>query len=447
MSKLLDQGSLTENYVAAETKTWSESAVREFLEKEDLSYQDIPLPYGLSTGGRDRLPTANAIFPERLDGKTVLDVGCKYGYFCFEALRRGAKRVIGVDLDRDALRKARILAEIKGVEARFEYFDIERDDLATLADGSDYVLCLNLLHHLHDPLASLDRLVEHTRERLALEVATFSRHDLKKLRNLGPLGWLIHPIPLIPALFRKMPVVFLGSGGKKPMSQQFFLSPSAVETLLRDQRGSFGRVEHRAAQHKGRFVSVADAWRIDELLLVTGPTSAGKSTLIRRLLAGELGEVAKQAGLDDPASWIETDAEHLRDLGTPKIDRLLYHYDFLRPFLRGPNEHRRDRTLDVLARTRELTTLTIWKPAEQLLRQHQEGVIGPKTQGGKFRGKKRQLQIAEAYQDPDQVRVLYENWFAHLEHVRGRHLVVSPGEQGDSLLIETLAAWRTRTRA
>ena len=106
--------------MAGETKAWSESAVRKFLEKEDLSYQDIPLPYGLSTGGRDRLPTANAIFRERLDGKTVLDVGCKYGCLCFEAQRCGAKRVIGVDLDRDALCKARILAEIKGVDAQLE---------------------------------------------------------------------------------------------------------------------------------------------------------------------------------------------------------------------------------------------------------------------------------------------------------------------------------------
>ena len=35
--------------------------------------------------------------PERLDGKSFLDIGCWEGDICVEAMRRGAKDVVGVD--------------------------------------------------------------------------------------------------------------------------------------------------------------------------------------------------------------------------------------------------------------------------------------------------------------------------------------------------------------
>src|SRR5690606_30356158 len=37
--------------------------------------------------------------PARLDGKTVLDVGCNAGFYSLEMKRRGAARVLGIDED------------------------------------------------------------------------------------------------------------------------------------------------------------------------------------------------------------------------------------------------------------------------------------------------------------------------------------------------------------
>ncbi len=106
---------------------WSEEQVRDFLSKEKLSYQNIEMPYGLSTGGDDRSYTCQKIFPDDLTGKTVLDVGCKYGYFCIEAIKRGAKKVVGIDFDRDNIRKARLIADCLGFNITYELFDIETD--------------------------------------------------------------------------------------------------------------------------------------------------------------------------------------------------------------------------------------------------------------------------------------------------------------------------------
>ena len=41
--------------------------------------------------------------PADLTGKTVLDIGCNGGFYSLEMKRRGAARVLGIDLDEDYL--------------------------------------------------------------------------------------------------------------------------------------------------------------------------------------------------------------------------------------------------------------------------------------------------------------------------------------------------------
>jgi SAM-dependent methyltransferase len=41
--------------------------------------------------------------PTSLKGKSVLDIGCNEGFFCAEAVRRGATRVLGLDNSQAAI--------------------------------------------------------------------------------------------------------------------------------------------------------------------------------------------------------------------------------------------------------------------------------------------------------------------------------------------------------
>lgn len=50
-------------------------------------------------------------------GKSVVDMGCNFGFFSFEARRLGARDVLGVDFDPAALEGARILRSIFGLDA------------------------------------------------------------------------------------------------------------------------------------------------------------------------------------------------------------------------------------------------------------------------------------------------------------------------------------------
>lgn len=216
------------------------------LAADDFSYQRIELPHGFSTGGRhDRSSTARKIFPDDLSGKSVLDVGCRLGYFCFEALKRGAERVLGVDVNPDSVRKARLLADCLGFDARFEQLDVDREPIR---ESFDYVLGLNLLHHLADPIGSLEQLAKVARERLVLEVAALRRTDRSKAGVPRVFGRLLERLPII---------VVSPVAGEDPHSQKFFVTAPALDNLLRHPRYGFARVERVSSRHKGRYITIA----------------------------------------------------------------------------------------------------------------------------------------------------------------------------------------------
>ena len=131
-------------------------------------YQRIVLPDGRIIPGADRSRVADRIFPARLDGRTVLDVGCDYGYFLHEAFRRGALRTVGIE--RDAVRRgvAEGIASLwnGAIEVRHGRFPNVSFD-----ERFDYVLCLNVLHHSSDPWSVMRSAAALCRGTLVVEFA------------------------------------------------------------------------------------------------------------------------------------------------------------------------------------------------------------------------------------------------------------------------------------
>jgi tRNA (mo5U34)-methyltransferase len=97
--------------------------------------------------------------PRDLTGKTVLDIGCNAGFYSIEMKRRGAARVVGVDVDEDYLAQARFAAEVSGAEIEFRKLSIY--DIGQLGEKFDVVLFMGVLYHLRHPLLALDLLYEH----------------------------------------------------------------------------------------------------------------------------------------------------------------------------------------------------------------------------------------------------------------------------------------------
>ncbi len=395
--------------------TWSKERVQALVDEGGFYYQNIELPYGLSTGGTDRSPTARAIFPDELTGKTVLDLGCKFGFFCFEALKRGAKRAVGVDVDPYSLERARRLADCLGLNATFELADIEQEPIR---ERFDYVLCLNLLHHLRNPLTALERLAAVTDERLILESATMGRHDRRRLQ-LSPFETL---------LLRRRPILYASRNGTSDRRnvQKFFITPTAIENLLRYQSNAFARVDSQPSDHKDRYISVAHRRRIGELVVVAGATGSGSAALARQLASGQAPEVAALAGTGDGSRFTLVDANELSEFSEPTVDRLILHYDILRPHRRSAKTHARDEVMDVLRCAQRVTFVTLWRPPELLRRSYESEPVSFATRAGWYFEGRRRRKLLQEFADPQELIGHYQRWFDFASGTQIRHFVVSP---------------------
>ncbi|MET4216708.1 tRNA (mo5U34)-methyltransferase [Bradyrhizobium sp. LB7.2] len=101
----------------------------------------------------------SGIIPDRLDGKTVLDIGCNAGFYAMEMKRRGAERVLGLDTDDEYLEQARFAAEVNGL--RIEFCKMSAYDVGQLREKFDLVIFMGVLYHLRHPLLALDLIHEH----------------------------------------------------------------------------------------------------------------------------------------------------------------------------------------------------------------------------------------------------------------------------------------------
>lgn len=100
---------------------------------------------------------ADAI-PRDLKGATVLDIGCNGGFYSIEMKKRGASRVLGIDVDDRYLNQARFAASTLGVDVELEkcsVYDVDR-----LPGQFDYIVFMGVFYHLRYPLFALDKVLK-----------------------------------------------------------------------------------------------------------------------------------------------------------------------------------------------------------------------------------------------------------------------------------------------
>ncbi len=97
--------------------------------------------------------------PDDLTGLRVLDVGCAEGFFSFEAERRGAAEVVGIDSFPDSARRFNICRNALGSKATAYLCNVY--DLSPRTFGTfDLVLFYGVLYHLRHPLLALEKILE-----------------------------------------------------------------------------------------------------------------------------------------------------------------------------------------------------------------------------------------------------------------------------------------------
>lgn len=124
-------------------------------------YQTIP---ELEITGRMNTPEEfdNIGLPRNLIGWSVMDIGCNIGAFLIECHKRGAMKLLGVEVNSDYRRQAKDVFSKLGIKARF----VEKEQ-----EKSDLVLLLSVLHVTEsDPQELLDRAWNNTERILIVEI-------------------------------------------------------------------------------------------------------------------------------------------------------------------------------------------------------------------------------------------------------------------------------------
>jgi len=104
--------------------------------------------------------------PDDMKDKTFLDVGCWAGGFCVEAKRRGASKVLGIDMIKsDFIDKFQ-----KEYDFQFLQCDIFSEKFLEIP-SFDIVFCSNVLYHVENVISLLFRLKNKVIEKLVLVTA------------------------------------------------------------------------------------------------------------------------------------------------------------------------------------------------------------------------------------------------------------------------------------
>jgi SAM-dependent methyltransferase len=143
----------------------------------ELSPDSYPQEWGtprFNSPGPDFIRSLQAVYPDGLGGRSVLDCACNCGGYLFWAKEAGAGRCVGTDVREHWIRQARFLQERREGptdDMSFEVCDLY--DLPGLGLGKfDLVLLCGVLYHVPDPLLALRIAADLAGDVLLIETAT-----------------------------------------------------------------------------------------------------------------------------------------------------------------------------------------------------------------------------------------------------------------------------------
>lgn len=123
-------------------------------------------------------------FPNDLQGASVLDIGSNAGFYSIELKRRGAGRVVAVDVDERYLAQGRFAAKTLGLDIEFVKSSVYLVD--EIHGQFDYVLFLGVFYHLRYPLLALDRVVKKVGSKLIFQTMLRGSENLSEWQDNYP---------------------------------------------------------------------------------------------------------------------------------------------------------------------------------------------------------------------------------------------------------------------
>jgi tRNA (mo5U34)-methyltransferase len=164
--------------------------------------------------------------PADMTGMTVLDIGCNGGFYSLEMKRRGATRVLGIDVEDRYLNQARFAAQTLQLPIEFEKRSVYAVD--EIPGQFDFVFFMGLFYHLRYPLLALDKVVKKVKGRLVFQTMMRGSDEVREWESDYPF-WNkeIFREPDFPAMY------FIEKSYSHDPTNWFIPNRSAVEASLR----------------------------------------------------------------------------------------------------------------------------------------------------------------------------------------------------------------------
>lgn len=164
--------------------------LRSRIAAEPYWFHKMELPGGLQTPGWsdpkiDKLPHFG--LPEQFSGMRVLDIGHAEGFFSFEAERRGAAEVVGIENYPPMARKFEICRAALGSRAQSHLasvYDLNPNTFGTF----DLVMFFGVLYHLRHPVLALQKIASVCSGTLLMQTSTCAGRSKAALAEFHPFG-------------------------------------------------------------------------------------------------------------------------------------------------------------------------------------------------------------------------------------------------------------------
>lgn len=241
---LLDDIAAAKALVAADKFDLSEADLNHIWTNEPFEYQRVSELVEVNASNfiqGDRAQTAREIFKTDIKNQTVLDIGCAGGYFCFEAEKAGAARVVGVELKDTRYRQSLLTKRLTGSNVDFKQTNLYELDPN---EQFDVVFFLNVIHHLNEPMRALELLSKITAKRLYLEFPTLTDHKFLSTITFRLWNKFLNHLPLI------------GVSLEAEAGQTFVFTKSAIERILVRNLKAFSKVEFLESHIPDRLIAI-----------------------------------------------------------------------------------------------------------------------------------------------------------------------------------------------
>jgi hypothetical protein len=106
---------------------------------------------------------------------------------------------------------------------------------------------------------------------------------------------------------------------------------------------------------------------IGRIILVAGPSCAGKSALIERLRSGQLTRLKERLQMGDPDNWTYKDAWQMKNFSVSGLTNLVLHYDILRLMDKNIRSYDFDPVFDLVRSARHVVMLSLLENPDILL--------------------------------------------------------------------------------